>query len=85
MTVQILLEEQEGVAAPQAAPEEAPDSDTSSESDTEQISDIREMRDIIARMDDDDDGGDQDKYAACTTQPSFIFCIAVSQQYTNEP
>lgn len=36
-------------------------SDTSSESDVEQMNDIQEMREMISRMDDDDDGGDQDK------------------------
>ena len=60
MTAQIVPEDH-GTEAPLAVPEE-PDSDTSSESDTEQISDIREMREIIARMDDDDDGGDHDKW-----------------------
>lgn len=37
------------------------DSDTSSESDVAEITDISEMREIISRMDDDDDG-DHDKY-----------------------
>lgn len=41
--------------------QEPSDSDTSSESDTEEITDIREMREIISRMDNDDDG-DHDKY-----------------------
>lgn len=41
--------------------QEPSDSDTSSESDIEEITDICDMREIISRMDDDDDG-DHDKY-----------------------
>ncbi|KAL0037235.1 hypothetical protein WJX79_007787 [Trebouxia sp. C0005] len=45
--------------------QEPSDSDTSSESDIEEITDIREMREIISRMDDDDDGDhDKDEAAA---------------------
>ena len=39
----------------------ASDSDTSSESDIEEITDLREMRDIISRMNDDDDDAAADK------------------------
>ena len=39
---------------------ESSDTDTSSESDIAEITDISEMREIISRMDDDDDG-DHDK------------------------
>ena len=36
-------------------------SDTSSESDIEEITDLREMRDMISRMDEDDDDAAADK------------------------
>ena len=37
------------------------DSDTSSESDVAEITGINEMREIISRMDDDDEGGERDR------------------------
>lgn len=49
------LEQPNGIGFPDTS-----DSDTSSESDVAEISDINEMREIISRMDDEDDG-DHDK------------------------
>ena len=47
----LVVEQVNGVSLPASS-----DSDTSSESDTAEITDINEMREIISRMDDDDDG-----------------------------
>lgn len=61
------------------------DSDTSSESDTEQIADINQMREIIARMDDDNDGVDQDKCALLDTSCKPLTLISCKSWVYRDP